>query len=174
KHSRSALGTMLAHLDHELNAATAEAATVELIVERARLLDASGDKADSVRAAWEQALTRAPHHAAALKGLEAELTERANRESGTQAPEAYDALATHLGRMADASSSEPRLAAWLHVERAHILEWRLGRVDAARGALERAVTLDPSVGPVRDAYVHHVAAHQDMAALVEALEREAE
>src|SRR5262249_56289545 len=38
KHSRGAIGTMLAHLDHELNAATAEAATGELIVARARLL----------------------------------------------------------------------------------------------------------------------------------------
>jgi tetratricopeptide (TPR) repeat protein len=175
KHSRAAIGTMLAHLDHELNAATAEAATVELIVERARLLDASGDKPDSVRAAWEQALTRAPHHAAALKGLEAELTERANRDAGhaAQGPEAFDALATHLARMADAYSSEPRLAAWLHVERAHILEWRLGRIDAARGALERAVAHDRSVGPVRDAYTHHLAAHQDMDALVDALEQEA-
>src|SRR5262249_5553609 len=76
-------------------------------------------------------------------------------------------------RMADAYSSEPRLAAWLHVERAHLLERRLGRVDAARGALERAVALDPTVGPVRDAYTHHLAEHKDMSALAEALEREA-
>src|SRR5262249_52383850 len=104
KHSRGPIGTMLAPLDPEPNPLTAEPA---------RLPDARGDKPDSVRAAWEQALTRAPHRAGALKGLEAETTERANRDSGhaAQGPEAYDALATHLSRMADAYSSEPRLAA---------------------------------------------------------------
>ena len=45
----------------------------------------------------------------------------------------------HLGRMADAYGSEKRLASWLHVERAEILERRLLRIDAARGALERAL-----------------------------------
>ncbi len=170
KHARGVIGTLLAHLQRELSASTAEASTVELIVERARLLEASGEKSDAIRAAWDQALTRAPHHAAALKGLESELVARTNADFGA---DAYDALAGHLGRMADAYASEPRLAAWLHVERAHILERRLGRVDAARGALERAVRLDPGVGPVRDAYVSHISAQRDMPALVEALEEEA-
>ncbi|MEO8876884.1 MAG: hypothetical protein ABI461_14920, partial [Polyangiaceae bacterium] len=75
--------------------------------------------------------------------------------------------------MADAYVSEPRLAAWLHVERAQILEWRLLNIDAARGALERAVSLDPSVGPVRSACVRHVAAHNDAAAAVVLLDQEA-
>ncbi len=170
KHARTVIGTLLGHLEHELSASTAEASTVELIVERARLLEASGEKSEAVRAAWEQALTRAPHHAAALKGLESELVARTHADFGDAA---YDALAGHLGRMADAYASESRLAAWLHVERAHILEWRLGREDAARGALERAVRLDPGVGPVRNAYVDHVSAQRDMPALVEALEEEA-
>ncbi len=169
KHGRAALGAMLAHLDHELSASTAEAATLELLVEKARLLDAMGEQPDSVRAVWEQALTRAPRHAASLKGLEGELTSRANQGS----LEAHEALAYHLAQMADAYHSEPRLAAWLHVERAFILEWRLRKLDAARGALERAVELDASVGPVRDALVRHLAAHNDAVALVLRLNEEA-
>jgi tetratricopeptide (TPR) repeat protein len=169
KHGRAALGAMLGHLDHELSASTAEAATLELLVEKARLLDAMGDQPDSVRAVWEQALTRAPRHAASLKGLEGELTSRANQGS----LEAHEALAYHLAQMADAYHAEPRLAAWLHVERAFILEWRLRKIDAARGALERAVELDASVGPVRDALVRHLAAHNDAVALVVRLDEEA-
>ena len=88
--------------------------------------------------------------------------------------EAYDALAVHLGVMADAYASAPKLAAWLHVEKAHILERRLGRVDAARGAFDRAMGLDPSVGPVRAAYVRHLAASGDASSLCTALSDEAQ
>ena len=170
KHGRASLALMLDHLDHELAAATEEAGRVELLVERARLLDATGERSDAVRGAWEQALTHAPHHAAALRGLEAEIVARVNAQPTS---DGYDALAAHVGHMADAYGSEHRLAAWLHVERAQILERKLGRVDAARGALERALELDPGVGPVREAYVRHVSARQDAAALVMALDQEA-
>ena len=169
---------MLAHLEYELESATSEAATVELLAEKARLVDALGDRPDTARAAWEAALTRAPNHAAALKGLEAQITARAISTDGAFAParraEAFDALAVHLGRMAEAFASAPKLAAWLHVEKAQILERRLGRVDAARGALERAISLDPGVGPVRAAYVRHLAANGDAAALCSALSDEAQ
>ncbi len=114
-------------------------------------------------------------HAGALKGLETELAVRtyaAIADAATIA-EANQSLAEHLAREADAYVSEPRLAAWLHVERAQILEWRLRNIDGARAALERAVSLDPSVGPVRDACVRHVAAHNDAAALVVLLDQEA-
>ncbi len=170
QHARAALPTMLEHLEHELLAATSEAHKVELLAEKARLLEAIGDRSAEVRATWEQALIHAPNHAAALKGLEVELFARAHASG---APGDWDALATHLGRMADAYGSEKRLAAWLHVERAQILERRLGRLDAARGALERALELDPSVGPVRDALVRHVAAHADWGGLASLLEQEA-
>ena len=193
KHGRSAIAAMLAHIEYELESATSEAATVELLAEKARLVDALGDRPDTARAAWEAALTRAPNHSAALKGLEAQITARtwtnedaattkgAGRSTAGDAPfgparraEAYDALAVHLGRMADAYASAPKLAAWLHQERAQILERRLGRVDAARGALERAIALDPGVGPVREAYVRHLAANGDAAALCSALSDEAQ
>jgi cellulose synthase operon protein C len=170
RHGRGALATMLQHLESELLAATSEPHQVELLAEKARLLEAAGDRSPEVRATWELALVHAPNHAAALKGLEVELLARAHT---SDAPQDWDALAVHLGRMADAYGSETRLAAWLHVERADILERRLGRLDAARGALERALELDPSVGPVRDAMVRHVAAHSDWGALAQLLDEEA-
>jgi flagellar motility protein MotE (MotC chaperone) len=170
KHARGALPAMLGHLQHELEAATSEAHKVELLVEKARLLEAMGDRSAEVRATWEQALVYAPNHTAALKGLEAELVARAHAGNGASE---WEALAVHLGRTADANASETRLAAWLHVERAEILERRLGRLDAARGALERALELEPGVGPVRDTFVRHVSAHADWTALVDLLDEEA-
>src|SRR5262249_47611948 len=65
------------------------------------------------------------------------------------------------------------LAAWVHTERARILEHRLGRVEAARGAFERALRLDSSTGPVRDAFILHCAAHHDVARLAALLAEEA-
>jgi hypothetical protein len=170
RHGRGALAMMLRHLESELLAATSEPHKVELLAEKARLLEAVGDGSPEVRATWERALVHAPNHAAALKGLEVELLARA---LASDAPQDWEPLAGHLGRMGDAYGSEMRLAAWLHVERADILERRLGRLDAARSALERALELDPSVGPVRDAVVRHVAAHSDWAALVDLLDAEA-
>jgi tetratricopeptide (TPR) repeat protein len=169
-HSRAALPQMLEHLEREILAATSEPIKVELLAEKARLLDALGEATGEVRATWEQALAHAPNHAAALKGLEAVLVARA---LAAGAPQDWDALAVHLGHMADAYGSESRLAAWLHVERSQILERRLGRVDAARGALEQALSLDPSVGPVRNALVRHASAHADWGTLARLLDEEA-
>ncbi len=170
RHARHALPAMLEHLDQELAAASSDAHRVELLAEKARLLVAADDRGAEARAAWEQALAHAPHHAAALKGLEAELTARAHA-SGAAAD--WNALATHLGRMADGYASEQPLAAWLHVERAQILASRLARADAARGALERALEIEPRVGPVRDALVRHLAARADWGALAQRLDEEA-
>jgi tetratricopeptide (TPR) repeat protein len=170
-HGRAALSAMLEHLDHELLAATHEAHRVELLSERARLLEAVGARSDEVRDAWEQALAYAPDNPAALKGLEAELVAR-TLSSGS--PDDWDALAGHLGRMAEVYTSDPALAAWLHVERARVLERKLERIDAARSALERAIELEPNAGPVRDALVRHVAAQGDWGALVRLLDDEAQ
>jgi tetratricopeptide (TPR) repeat protein len=171
KHARGALMEMLAHLDHELDAATSEGGRVELMVEKARLLDAIGERPEVIRAAWSRALSHAPRHAAALKGLEADLAILANRPDAPA--ETFEALAAHLGHMADAYDTEPRLAAWLQVERAHILEKRLARGDASRTAFEKALKLDPRVGPVRSAFVRYVSARGDASALVLLLDEEA-
>lgn len=169
-HGRGAIGQILEHLEHEIAAATEEVPTVALLVEKARLLEAQGESPARIREIWEQALTRAPVHAAALKGLEGTLAALVRADGS---PDAYESLAAHLGRMADAYGDDPQFAAWLHVERAQVLEWRLGKIDTARGALERAVELDPGIGPVRDACVRYVAAHNDASALAALLDEEA-
>jgi tetratricopeptide (TPR) repeat protein len=174
KHGRAALAAMVAHLDHEIAAATDEANAVDLLVEKARLLEAS-DREDEARGAFELALARAPRHPAALKGLEGALRKRARVGVGADgAQPGHEALAMHLAQMADAYASDPKLAAWLHVERARILEYELRRDDVARGAYERALELDPGVGPVRSAVVRHIDAHRDAATLASLLEQEAE
>ncbi len=174
KHGRPNLGAMLGHLEREVAAARDDVGAVALLVERARLLDAMGESPDHIRQAWEQALARAPHHPTALKGLEVELYGEAARESGDRKAEAHDSLAAHLARMAETYADAPAYAAWLHVERAHILENKLGRLDAARGALERALALDPSIGPVRDACFRHVAGHDDATSMAGLLAEEAD
>jgi tetratricopeptide (TPR) repeat protein len=173
KHARSALPEMLAHLEQELLAATSDAHQAALLVEKARLLDAIGDRSTEARSTWERALAHAPNHAGALKGLEAELVARARVRGAPADWEDWELLAVHLGRMAEAYGSDTRLAAWLHVERARVLERKLGRLDAARVALERALQLDPSVGPVRAALVRHLATYADWAGLARLLEEEA-
>jgi hypothetical protein len=169
-HNRSGHGALLEHLEQELAGATGETRRVELLCEKARVLEAAGGRSDEVRAAWQQALDHSPRHAAALKGLENELVARTLASS---APGDWDALAAHLGRMAEAYSGDARLSAWIDVERARVLERKLDRVDAARAALERAKELDGRVGPVRDALVRHLAAQADWSALVGLLDDEA-
>ncbi|HEV3192821.1 MAG TPA: hypothetical protein VGY54_20080, partial [Polyangiaceae bacterium] len=170
-HGRPFLSTMLEHLEHEILAAATEAQRSVLLAEKARLIGALGGRSGEARLAWEQALGHTPNDAAALKGLEEQLTARALASGG---PRDWDALAGHLGRMAEAYATDVALAAWLHVERARILERKLERIDAARSALERALELDPRVGPVRTALVQHVAAHGDWGRLAQMLEDEAQ
>lgn len=174
KHGRANLGAMLGHLEREISAARDETGAIALLVERARLKDAMGEQPEQVRSAWEHALARAPHHPAALKGLEVELYSETSRPDADRRGDAFESLAGHLARMADAYADAPGLAAWLHVERAKLLEGRLGRLDAARGALERALALDSSIGAVRDACFRHVASHDDAASMAGLLSEEAE
>ena len=178
-HHRSQIATMLEHLDREIEVASGEQAAVELLVERARLL-AAGERDDDARDTWELVLGRAPHHAAALKGLETDLGRRVFEERPGETEllpstnsDHWEDLVAQLGRMADAYSAQPNLAGWIHVERARILEGRLGRIDAARGAFERALRLDGGVGPIRDAFTLHCATHHDSARLAALLAEEA-
>jgi tetratricopeptide (TPR) repeat protein len=166
EHGRPQLQAMLEHLEHELESAGSEDSRSDLLAEKARLLHALGS--GDARRTWEQALAHVPLHAASLKGLEIELA----LQTRTLGPPAFEALVAHLARMADAYVGDPALAAWLHVERAVVLERRLGRVPAARAALEKALLLDGGIGPVRDALVSHVSRHEDFAALVKLLDEE--
>jgi hypothetical protein len=152
RHSRATPRELLPHLDAEIAASASDAARADLLAERARVLDASGETLDVVREAWARALAASPAHTAALKGLEGALsTDERVRE----------ALATHVGQLAEAYGAEPKLAARLHVERAEILERALDQGDAAKAALERALAIDAGLGPVRDACVLFAVVHRD-------------
>ncbi|WP_394830861.1 hypothetical protein LVJ94_30565 [Pendulispora rubella] len=170
RHARGAARVLLEPLEHEVVAATGDGERADLLAEKARLLEAADEKSEAVREAWEAALSVAAGHPASLKGLEAALV----RDAGRDAPPSgvCERLAAHLGRMADAYGAEPRLAAWLHVERARILDRKLNDAKAAWSALRQALALDPGVGPVRSACVRHAARHNDVAALFELLVEE--
>lgn len=168
-HGRTSLPSMIAHLDKELAHATVDASVIGLIAERARLLDAQGESSEEISKAWERTLQKSAHHAAALKGLEVESL----RNLDPMVPQTYETYASHLSRMADAYGAQPVLAAWLHTERARILERILGRNEEARGALERALELDPGIGPVRSHVVRFLGTHDDAVTLCRMLDQEA-
>lgn len=165
--SRAAL---LAHLDREIAASSDASVSADRTAERARILEAAG-RHDEAREAYDVALAKVPSHPAALRGLEAALVRRALERDDD--PDGWEALATHLGKMSDVYAADPSLAAWLHVERARILELKLGRIDAAKSAYERALRLDPAIGPVRDAFALHAAMHHDASLLANLLAEEA-
>jgi len=165
-HARGAADALLEHVDAELAQAGDGSLRTSLLAERARLLWADGRPADAL-VAWSHVLAHEPRHAAGLRGKEAILasSERAGAAD-------WEAEADHLGVMAEAYVDAPGMAAWLEVERSTILESRLGRVDAARRALTRALSLAPGVGPSRRAMVRHVVRHGDASALVDLLDEE--
>jgi len=164
RHARGAAASLLPHLEAEIANVASDAARADLLAEKARLLQAAGQGIEAVRAAWERALAASPSHPAALRGLEGALMADGS---------AREALAEHRTRMAEAFAAEPRLAACLHVERARLLDRDLGRPDAAKAALERALAIDGGLGPVRAACVEHAIVHRDAPWLVALLEAEA-
>ncbi len=168
--------TLLEHLDGEIALLPADAPRAPLLAERARILEAAGETLDVVRAAWERALAADPKNPAALKGLEGALVAVvAASSAGPPAPAlaAREALAAHFARMSEAYLGQPALAAWLLVERADLLDRELSQPDAAKAALQRALTLDGGIGPVRAACVAHAVVHRDAPWLVTLLEEEA-
>ncbi|MEJ7735279.1 MAG: tetratricopeptide repeat protein [Polyangiaceae bacterium] len=184
-------------VEDELAVADEDALKADLLAERARLLEALGKTAEA-RKAYGEALGLAPLHAAALRGLEALLRTELTRagtpalnqtgaglwalaSTGKADLSAASVLALHLERIAEAvapgpnqGDADPRLAAWLHVERAEVLDKMLRQAEQALGSLVRAVSFDPSPGPVRDALTRHLVNHRVVARLVESLVVEAE
>ncbi len=118
---------------------------------------------DEARGSYRQALSCRATHPAALRGLEGVL----QAQHRANAPDAANALATHLEDMASAAAAEPRLSAWLHVERAALLD-AARRPEAARAALELAMQIDGGSPPVRNAYTRHLLVHRATDALVQA------
>jgi serine/threonine-protein kinase len=143
----------LAHLDAEVAAAASDVVRADLLAERARLVAASGAGDDTVCAAWERALDVRPDLPAALHALDDVLARRG--------PGHAERLAAHRARFADACMTDASLAAWWHVERAAALD-DAGRPDAAKGALLRALELDPRpTGFVHSACEAHAVVHRD-------------
>lgn len=164
EHGRGAAAALLEHLDAELLDVPPGAARADLLAERARLVAASGASLRAQRDAWQTVLDAQPAHPAGLRGLESSLAAD---------PKATADLATHLGGMAEAWASEPALAAWLHVERARLLDRVLNEPDTAKASLLRALQLDRRIGPVRAACVAHASVHRDAAWTVALLAEEA-
>lgn len=137
------------------------AAHADFVVEMASLLELKSGPSSNSKAAFEAALALAPAHPRALFGLERTL----------EALECWPEFAALLGRVASLAS-EPNVAAWFHVERAWVLDRRLGDTAAAWAALERALELAPQIGLVRQAAVDHAVLHRDQACLGALLESE--
>lgn len=173
---RTEIARAIETLDEEVAIVDGEAQKADLYAERARASAALGRLSDA-RMAYTEALRIAPLHAASLRGLEAvlrrELAPGPNTALATQ-------LAVHLEHVADAYApatdrpdGDARLAAWIQVERASLLD-ALGQPDVARLALERAVALEPAPGPVRDALTRHLVRHAEPLALAASLAAEAD
>ncbi|HEY8080184.1 MAG TPA: hypothetical protein VIF62_38900, partial [Labilithrix sp.] len=154
--SRAERAEQLAHVEH-LVAHGGERVRADFLAEKGRLLDLGASAP-----AFEEALAAAPAHAGALYGLEAAL----------DATERWADLAAHLARVAELAGS-PEASAWLHVERAILLDRRLEDPKGARAAFDQALALAPGIGPVRDAAVDHAVLHRDDARIASLLEAEA-
>jgi tetratricopeptide (TPR) repeat protein len=164
---RAQLDEQLAHVDHLADHVSDALVRADFLAEKGRLLEARSGASVESAAAYSAALALVPDHAGALAGLEAAL------EATGRWPE----LAALLGRLAGLAggggAAEPAATAWLHVERALILDRRLGDSGTARSVLEHAIELAPGIGPVRQATLDHAAVHRDDARLGTLLESEA-
>ena len=157
-HDRARPRATLEHVSAEIAQGT-EKSRADLLAERARILAAAGEAAAAVRDEHERALSLEATHAAALAGLEDAL-----EGAG---------LAKHLAREAAAfAEKDPKLAAWLHVERSRLLD-AAGESAAAADAMRAALALDGGLGPVRDASVRRAIVQKDARVLVSLLDAEA-
>lgn len=176
---RAEMPQALAILDDEIAVAETEALKADLWAERARVCDGLG-KLGEARAGYAEALRLDRAHPAALRGMESVLRREIDRAKDGK--ELAAQLAAHLEQLAEAyapggagaQDGDGRLAAWVHVERAEVLDRRLGQPETARLALERAVAFEPAPGPVRDALSRHLVRHDETGILVGSLSVEAE
>ncbi|MFT3767764.1 MAG: tetratricopeptide repeat protein [Minicystis sp.] len=174
---RGELGRALEILDDERSVAEGDALKADLWAERARACDALGRMAEA-RAAYAEALRLAPQHPASLRGLESvlrrEIAASPSKELSAQLASHLEQLAEAYAPATDRQDGDIRLSAWLHVERAGVLDRRLSQPELARMALERAVAFEPAPGPVRDALTRHLVRHDETAILITSLAVEAD
>ena len=159
---REDVDAQLAHVSQLAADAARQSTRADWLCERARLLEAKSGVTDESVAAWNEALTLVPDHPGAIYGAEVAL----------DATGRHAELVEMLGRLAELTKDD-EAAAWLHVERALLLDRRLGDALAARAAYLRALDLAPGIGPVRAAFVDHAVRHRDDAQLAGLLESEA-
>ena len=160
---RTSIDAQLAHVEHLRAHAVDDRARADWLVERGRLLEAKSSDPTEAIAAYRDALALAGDHAGALFGL----------ENALEATARWEELADHLGRLALLAKEDPKLAAWLEVERAIVLDRRLKDRDGARAAFDRALELDVGIGPVRQASVDHAVQSRDDDRVGVLLEQEA-
>ena len=167
------LASVLNLLDHEARLATKENERADLLVERARMLEAQQPRDHlSILEAYRNALTLRPSHAEALKGLEAALTGARAALTGDESKKVEVELATHYGRLAAAYGSDKELVASYLASRALLLE-KQGDAVAAEEAYASAIVADGRVGPVREAYKRLLAKRGAYARLRDVLAEEA-
>ncbi|WP_437485078.1 tetratricopeptide repeat protein [Sorangium sp. So ce1014] len=174
--ARTELAVALEVVEDKLRVAETDALRADLLAERARLLQALGRTPESCDA-FTEALRLVPLHAASLRGLEIAL----RRESARGTEQAAKDLAVHLDRLSDAYApgrgrpdGDSQLTAWVHVERAAVLDRKLHKPELALASLEGAIAFDPGPGPVREALRRHLVHHDGIVGLVGALSLEAE
>jgi Tfp pilus assembly protein PilF len=158
----AAIDEQLRHVEHIVEHVADDLVRADFLAEKGRLLEAKTGPSVESASAYAAALALVPNHAGSLVGLEAAL------EATGRWPE----LAALLARVAGLAG-DSRASAWLHVERALILDRRLGDAGTARSALDRALELAPEIGAVRHAVVDHAVVHRDDARLGSLLESEA-
>lgn len=164
------VGEALGLVEQELGVAATDAERASVLIEQARLSLTAG-KIKDARVAFGAALRFSPAASGALFGLETTLRTELRASNDTAL---LRDLAAHLERLveifAPASESshlakDRALAAFLAVERATILENKLGQPDQAETSLRRAVSLVPEPGPARDTLRRHLSARGNFAAL---------
>ncbi|MEZ4300439.1 MAG: tetratricopeptide repeat protein [Polyangiaceae bacterium] len=165
--------TVLALVDDGIVAAENDRARADLFGERARLLTTLGRPAEA-RAAYEEALGLMPEHPASLRGLEAVLRASTDRDAPAALAKHLDVLSERYAPAEGKSDGDARIAAWLLVERAELLETRLEQADLALASLERAIAFESTPGPVRDALTRHLVRNDRVQVLANALASEAE
>ncbi|MGZ3424176.1 MAG: hypothetical protein ACXVEE_40325 [Polyangiales bacterium] len=162
----------LALLDREGEITTKESDRADLLVEKARLLEAARRDDEEIANAYRRALALRPQHAEALKGLEGALLRARAKAKGDARKTIDGALAEHLAKLAAAYGGDPELVATYHSARARLLEERDDLV-AAEEAWAAALGADGRVGPVREAYKRLLAKRGAYAKLRDVLAEEA-
>ncbi|PIE19432.1 MAG: hypothetical protein CSA66_02355 [Proteobacteria bacterium] len=152
----------LAHLDRELGLTAEAAPRAALLRLRARLLEDRLADLEGARASWAEAVAQTPDDAGSLAALAHNL-----RATG-----AWEELAEVLGRAATVHAADLTHRAALLVQRARVVERRLGQPTRAIDIYGQALSLDPSAPGALDALERLLTADRRWGELIDVLELE--